>query len=535
MNESSKKTILLVEDEAILAISEKMSLQKLGYGVVVAHSGERAIKMVNNGNSLDLILMDIDLGPGGIDGTEAARIILQERDIPVVFLSSHTEPEIVEKTEKITSYGYVVKNAGNTVIDASIKMAFKLFRAATELAESRKKYRQLFEHSNSAVALHEMIYDNNGKPVDYRFIAVNPAFEKTTGLKAQEVVNRTVLELLPNTEQLWIDTYGTVVRTGAPAVFENYTRELDRFVEVTAFRTDKDQFAAVFADITDHKRMENALKDSEEQYRRLFETMSVGVVYQAPDGTIVSANPAAEKILGLTVDQITGKTSMDPRWKMINEQGEQLPGSQHPAMQALRTGSTVGPVDRGIFVPERNEYVWLSLTAIPLFKPGHETPYQVYATFEDITRRKTSERALRDASEYLHTILETTMDGVLVVEPDGRISLVNDSFCRMCGYTRRELIGISINRIDAVETPQETEERIQRIMKAGSETFETKHLRKDGTLFDVEVKTSRLDQADGVRMVTFCRDVSERKRAEDRDETTACTKRTPPERTPPSD
>ena len=78
--------------------------------------------------AIDLILMDINLG-NGMDGTDAAAIILKDHDLPVVFLSSHMEPEVVAKTEKITSYGYVVKNSSITVLDASIKMAFKLFEA----------------------------------------------------------------------------------------------------------------------------------------------------------------------------------------------------------------------------------------------------------------------------------------------------------------------------------------------------------------------------------------------------------------------
>lgn len=127
MNHKKKKTILLVEDEALIAMFELKKLQEKGYTVIHVGSGEKAVETVrDNKNSIDLILMDIDLG-NGIDGTEAAAIILKERDIPVVFLSAHTEPEIVDKTEKITSYGYVVKNTGITVLDASIKMAFRLF------------------------------------------------------------------------------------------------------------------------------------------------------------------------------------------------------------------------------------------------------------------------------------------------------------------------------------------------------------------------------------------------------------------------
>ncbi len=124
-----RKKLLLVEDEALIAMSERRELEKIGYSVQHVMNGEKAVKSALDPESrYDLILMDINLGRG-IDGTQAAEQILSKRDIPVVFLSSHTDPAVVEKTEKITSYGYVVKNSGITVLDASIKMAFKLHDA----------------------------------------------------------------------------------------------------------------------------------------------------------------------------------------------------------------------------------------------------------------------------------------------------------------------------------------------------------------------------------------------------------------------
>ena len=125
--------ILLVEDEAIIALSESMKLTGAGYSVIHTVSGEKAIELFRaDPGSYDLILMDIDLGPG-IDGTETARQILKTHDVPIVFLSSHMDPEIVERTEMITNYGYVVKSSVFTVLDASIKMAFKLFDAQKKL------------------------------------------------------------------------------------------------------------------------------------------------------------------------------------------------------------------------------------------------------------------------------------------------------------------------------------------------------------------------------------------------------------------
>jgi CheY-like chemotaxis protein len=126
-----KKTILLVEDESILAMSEKMQLEKYGYGVTTVSSGEKAVEAIQGSAAFDLILMDINLGKG-IDGTEAAETILTGHDIPIVFLSSHSEPEVIEKTWKVASYGYVLKNSPITVLDASIRLAFSLHQAHRE-------------------------------------------------------------------------------------------------------------------------------------------------------------------------------------------------------------------------------------------------------------------------------------------------------------------------------------------------------------------------------------------------------------------
>jgi len=122
------KKILLVEDEAIIALMGRKTLENHGFQVVHVLTGEEAVEYVDSNQDIDLILMDIDLGDG-IDGTEAAGIILSRHDLPLVFLSSHTEPEVVNKTKGITNYGYVVKNTGEVVLLASIEMAFKLFDA----------------------------------------------------------------------------------------------------------------------------------------------------------------------------------------------------------------------------------------------------------------------------------------------------------------------------------------------------------------------------------------------------------------------
>jgi DNA-binding response OmpR family regulator len=148
--EAPQKTILLVEDQALIALSEAKALRAEGYAVVHAYSGDQAVGLMDDGAAVDLILMDIDLG-AGMDGTEAARAILERHQVPVVFLSAHMEKDIVLRTEGITNYGYIVKNLSPTVLFASIKMAFKLHQAHRKLEHRELHYGSLFNATTQAV------------------------------------------------------------------------------------------------------------------------------------------------------------------------------------------------------------------------------------------------------------------------------------------------------------------------------------------------------------------------------------------------
>ena len=150
----------------------------------------------------------------------------------------------------------------------------------------------------------------------------------------------------------------------------------------------------VLHDITALKQAEATLRQSEERHRTMFETTVQGIIYQDVKGRIVSANPAAVKILGLSLDQMLGRSSMDPHWRTIHEDGSPFPGETHPAMVALRTGQAVCDVLIGVFNPHRNGHAWLNVSAVPLFREGDSAPWQVYTTFEDITARRQAEEEL---------------------------------------------------------------------------------------------------------------------------------------------
>jgi PAS domain S-box-containing protein len=146
-----------------------------------------------------------------------------------------------------------------------------------------------------------------------------------------------------------------------------------------------------------HARLTRTKIDSPKEldsFLILFETMSHGAVYQDADGKIIRANAAAERILGLTLDQMLGRESIDPRWRATRVDGSEFPGTEHPAMLSLKTGKPVNDVIMGVFNPFRGERRWINVNAVPLFKQGQRRPYQVYTTFSDVTQRVNAEENL---------------------------------------------------------------------------------------------------------------------------------------------
>ncbi len=172
----------------------------------------------------------------------------------------------------------------------------------TQLRQAQKDYETLFTEMLDAFALHEIICDQSGKPIDYRFLAANPAFERMTGLKVDDLLGKTVLEVLPGTEGHWIETYGKVALTGEPAFFENYAQDLQQYFEVTAFRPAPLQFACIFKDITWRKRAEEEIRNSEEKFRSFSEQSLVGI-YLIKDGAFVYVNPKFAEIFGYAVQE----------------------------------------------------------------------------------------------------------------------------------------------------------------------------------------------------------------------------------------
>jgi PAS domain S-box-containing protein len=264
--------------------------------------------------------------------------------------------------------------------------------AEESLIESEGKYRYLVENSN------EVIYsvDEEGT-VTY----ISPFIKHLLGYEPQELIGQNFSRFIHKEDLEFSKTrfQENLVKKNAPGIYKVLTRTGEnRWVQTSSRPIKKgDRIVGVqgiLTDVTERRLAEDALRESEEKHRTLFETMAQGVVYQEASGNIISANSAAERILGLTLDQMMGRTSMDPRWKAVREDGSDFPGDTHPAMVALKTGKEVQNVIMGVYHPEKDEHVWINVNATPQFRPEEGKPYQVYTTFEDITHHKESEERI---------------------------------------------------------------------------------------------------------------------------------------------
>lgn len=258
----------------------------------------------------------------------------------------------------------------------------------SDLRRSERQYAQLFREMLNAFSLHEILCDDQGHPIDYRFIAVNPAFELMTGLSAVQVVDRTVLDILPDTEPHWIATYGQVALTGQPIHFENYCREIDKHFSVHAFSPAPGQFACLFEDITQRKRAEELLAVQERKYRDLFEANQDGIsLFRInPDGKpapFLKVNTAAAAMVGYSKAELAGMTALDVE-KAV---------SPESIAQRLATLATTGQAKfETVLIDKDQREIPVEILAQSVDYEGEPAVMNIV---RDISARKQAEEALR--------------------------------------------------------------------------------------------------------------------------------------------
>ncbi len=198
-------------------------------------------------------------------------------------------------------------------------------------------YKMLFDEMLDGLALHEMLYDKDGRAFDYRFLAINPAFEKITGLNANSIIGKTVLEVLPNTEKYWIENYAKVAQTGESFEFENFSQELQKYYEVKAYSPLKDHFITVVKEITLQKQIEEEKKQIQKQLLMTAKLASVGELAAGIGHEINNPLTSISGNLDMIKEHLISLGSDDSRINKILENQEIACDRIAKIVQGLRT------------------------------------------------------------------------------------------------------------------------------------------------------------------------------------------------------
>jgi len=430
MNGHAPKTILIVEDDAITATLASRTIMEFGYAVITADSGLKAFDIATANNDIDLILMDIDLG-SGIDGTEAAKLILARKNLPIVFLTSHAERDMVEKVRGITRYGYIIKNSGNFVLRSSIEMAFELFEAHRDievkmeaLRESEEIFSQFMKHSPIYVFF---------KDDQIRSLRLSANYEKMLDRPMKELIGKSMVDLFPSdfAQKMVADDKQILNEGKLKYIDEEFGGRKFTTIKYPIHINNKPTYLAGFTiDITDQTRIEDALREGEAKLSAIFENSrdAIGV---SKAGTHTLVNPAYATLFG---HETPGELSGMPVIDLIAPECRDTVGQ---TIQKRLKNETAPSSYETIGLKKDNTRFDIEVNASTYFLNNELFTVVV---MRDISKRKRAEEALQKSEAQKNAILNGITANIAFVGIDLKIIWVNRAAAESVNKSPDEMI-----------------------------------------------------------------------------------------------
>jgi len=455
---------------------------------------------------------------------------LREKGIPQTYAEVviSGEPRVLEDIyydDKRVIEGWFVVKAfplPNNHVGVAFENIAEKKKTEQALSDSEKKYRSLYSAMSEGVCLHEIVYDESDRAVDYRIIDVNPAYESIISLDRDDAIGKRASELYGTGKPPFLDIFSKVAETGTSTSFEIYWPPMEKHFQISVFSPGKGMFATVFTDMTQRKQAEQVLRESEERYKRLVETIPHGIQEIDINGNIVFANKAFHDIYGYENEELIGTSIFDLSAsdsereelkeyfaKLIKEQPEPAPYISNNTTKQGRT--IVTQTDWNYKKDDANNVT--GFTAI----------------ITDITQRKKAEEELERERDRAQRYLDVAGVMLVALDTEGRVTLMNPKGREILGHSCSSTPGhccddiLGRNWFDTF-LPERIRENVRGVFAqliAGNiepvDYFENPVLTRSGEERIIAWHNAVLTDQDGKTVGTLGsgEDITERKRAEE--------------------
>jgi PAS domain S-box-containing protein len=413
-------------------------------------------------------------------------------------LSSHFEKRYIRKDGEIIW----VEIISTLLFDEKNEPLYYIVQTIdiTERKQAEEKsilYQDIVKNIRTGLYIYKLEDLNDDRSL--KMIYANPITEEYTGVLVEDVIGKTLDENFPLLREKQIpQKYAEVVRTKKNIVIEDIyygdSRVLEAAFTMKAFALPDNQVGISFENITKRKLAEEELRRSEEIYRSLLTNLDAGIVVHSPNTSIIKNNQIAAELLGLSLDQMKGKTAIDPDWKFIHENNIPFLLDEYPVNQIINNKKIINNLSVGIVRPATNDIVWVNVNGFPVFDNQGDIS-EVLISFIDITKRKQAEQALKESEEKYRTIIDNLGEGVSILDTFEVFTYANSQAEKIFG-TNGDLVGKSMLEFLSDDNRNKVINESEKRRKGITSTYEHEIILLDGTKKAIYVTaTPKYDEA----------------------------------------